>query len=68
MDFPFVRPEFSGEQAEKGGFARAVAPEDAHPLPGGDFQAQPVQEGFPHGKGLDQAPYDDICHWESTFP
>ena len=40
---PAVRPLLAGEDAEEGGLARAVAAQDAHPLPGVHLEGQAVE-------------------------
>ena len=43
-DGALVRGDFSGQDAEEGGLAAAVAAHDAHPLSGIDVEAQAVQQ------------------------
>jgi len=65
-DIALVLRELAGEQAKERGLARAVFAEKANALPGGDLEAEAVQDVFIDLEGFDEVVHGDVDHGDCT--
>ena len=62
-----VRLEGAIEYAEEGGFAAAIAADEAYPLSGVDSQARPLEKGL-FAESLGYSVYGDKIHVARLYP